>query len=259
MLPDWLDLGYSENAACAMYRGLRGLSAGVGELVADAQAVMSCYQEFNLNDVTSLYDEPTAVPLIAAARILDLLSRMPMQLVPDQRAFAGLSSAVAYGMYGNFASSYAAIKSVIQKLPPLTPSIAVVVATVAPGYLPMMFSHVASAPAEQSFLQELSAFLSVGDEQHRHSAAVAFDDCLAAAATPYERSLLMSSRVALEHQFQLSIMRVLGNSSATFVSGYLERLRDAGLRVLFPTQFKAITQFGLLDSKENFLIGLPTK
>ena len=44
-LPDWLDYVRSENTATAMFRGLRGISANWGELIATAQSTMSIYQD----------------------------------------------------------------------------------------------------------------------------------------------------------------------------------------------------------------------
>ncbi len=78
MLPDWLDYSFSENAATAMFRGLRGLTANWGELIATAQTVMSIYQDNLASEaVERLYDEKHAQPLIAASRILDTASQPP--------------------------------------------------------------------------------------------------------------------------------------------------------------------------------------
>ena len=45
-----------------MFRGLQGLSARWGELVAAAQAVMGIYQDLSTINVEQLYDENNALP-----------------------------------------------------------------------------------------------------------------------------------------------------------------------------------------------------
>jgi len=65
-LPQWLDYALSENTAAAMFRGLQGLSARWGELIAAAQAVMGSYQDLPVGSIEQLYDEQNALPLIAA-------------------------------------------------------------------------------------------------------------------------------------------------------------------------------------------------
>ena len=84
-LPQWLDYALSENTAAAMFRGLQGLSARWGELIAAAQAVMGSFQDLPLGSIEQLYDEQKALPLIAASRILDAASQRPSGL-PDEDA-----------------------------------------------------------------------------------------------------------------------------------------------------------------------------
>jgi hypothetical protein len=62
-LPPWLDYALSENTAAAMFRGLQGLSARWGELIAAAQAVMGSYQDLLVGSTEQLYDEPKPTPM----------------------------------------------------------------------------------------------------------------------------------------------------------------------------------------------------
>ena len=85
-LPRWLDYALSENTAAAMFRGLQGLSARWGELIAAAQAVMGVYQDLPMGNVEPLYDEQNVLPLIAASRILDAASQSLRFLLAAPRA-----------------------------------------------------------------------------------------------------------------------------------------------------------------------------
>src|SRR5262245_27272787 len=106
MLPDWLDVPGNENAAAAKVRYLRGQSETWGDLIAGAQATIGFYQDYPLDKVRALYDEGTAVPLIAAARILDPASQSATDIAETERADLALTAAVAFGMYGNSLSAW---------------------------------------------------------------------------------------------------------------------------------------------------------
>src|ERR1051325_6110277 len=149
MLPIWLDYKNSENTAAVMFRGLRGLSASWGELVATAQTVLSYYQDIPLPETESLYDEENALPLIAASRILDAASQPPSGRLPEEQINLALNAAVAFGMYGNFPSAYAALRRVFPDFQVPSPSIAVLFATLAPRFIDRMFPQCASGSPER--------------------------------------------------------------------------------------------------------------
>ena len=82
-LPNWLDYSFSENAATAMFRGLRGMSTSWGELIATAQSTMSIYQDRRIPEMVERlydYDATSTLPLVAASRILDIASQPPAGL-----------------------------------------------------------------------------------------------------------------------------------------------------------------------------------
>ncbi len=116
-LPRWLDYALSENTAAAMFRGLQGLSARWGELIAAAQAVMGVYQDLPMDDVESLYDEQNVLPLIAASRILDAASQPPAGLSEADCQHLTVVAAVAFAMYGNFPSATAVVRRILPTLP----------------------------------------------------------------------------------------------------------------------------------------------
>ena len=89
-----------------MFRGLQGLSARWGELIAAAQAVMGIYQDLTTGSAEQLYDEQNALPLIAASRILDAASQCPSALPDEDRQYLAVVAAVAFAMYGNFPSDF---------------------------------------------------------------------------------------------------------------------------------------------------------
>jgi hypothetical protein len=161
-LPEWLDIELSENTACAMYRNLRGLSGSWGEMLAEAQTVMSHYQDLPHTELSKLYDQSNALPLIAAARILDTASKPPSTLQEDASRAAGYAAAVAFAMCGNFASSRATVKRVMPKLQTITAEDAILFATVSPGFLPQMLERTASSTPHREYLELLNAYYATG-------------------------------------------------------------------------------------------------
>jgi helicase len=257
-LPQWLDYALSENTAAAMFRGLQGLSARWGELIAAAQAIMGSYQDLPVGNAEQLYDEHKALPLIAASRILDAASQRPSGLPDEDRQYLAVVAAVAFAMYGNFPSATAVVRRTLATFPVDSPSLAVILATVAPHYLGEMLSRCASGSPEKGYLELLGAFLSTGDANRIEVIREAFIRCLLAAPTPFEGALLRSGRLCLEHLFRLSVARTLNEHSPTLPEAYVRQLVDSGVRVLLPPQFRAITQHKLLTTSENAIVAMPT-
>ena len=257
-LPQWLDYALSENTAAAMFRGLQGLSARWGELIAAAQAVMGSYQDLPLGSTEQLYDEQKALPLIAASRILDAASQRPSGLPDEDRQYLAVVAAVAFAMYGNFPSATAVVRRMLPTFPVDSPSLAIIFATASPPHLGEMLSRCASGSAEKGYLELLGAFLSTGDANRVEVIREAFIRCLLAAPTPFEGGLLRSVRVCLEHLFRLSVARTLNEHSPMLPEAYVRQLVDSGVRVLLPPQFRAITQHKLLTTTENAIVALPT-
>jgi helicase len=257
-LPQWLDYALSENTAAAMFRGLRGLSARWGELIAAAQAVMGLYQDLPSDSAEQLYDEQNALPLIAASRILDAASQHPSALPEEERQYLAVVAAVAFGMYGNFLSASAVVRRE-RLIPPLdSPSMAVILATAAPHCLGEMLWRCASSSPEKTYLELLEAFLSTGEARRIEPLREALIRCLLAAPTPFEGGLLRSIRLCLDHLCRLSVAKTLREHCPLLPEAYIRKLLDSGVRVLLPPQFKAIARHRLLTSAENAIVALPT-
>ena len=71
-------------------------------------------------------------------------------------------------------------------------------------------------------------------------------------------SVLRDCEVVLTGLMEMSVARVLRPYRRRLPRGYVERLVYAGRAVFLPPQFAAIQSSGLLKSRSNVLIGLPT-
>ncbi|MGH8057567.1 MAG: DEAD/DEAH box helicase, partial [Candidatus Entotheonellia bacterium] len=257
-LPQWLDYALSENTAAAMSRGLQGLSVRWGELIGEAEAVMGIFQDLTKESPERFYEEQNALPLIAASRILDAASQPPSGLPDEDRQYLAVVAAVAFAMYGNFPSAAAVVRRLLPTFPFDSPAMAVIFATAAPPLLGEMLSRCVSGSPEKTYLELLEAFLSTGDAKRIEGIREAFIRCLLAATSPFEGGLLRSSRLCLEHLFTLSVARTLHEHCSMLPEAYVRQLVDSGVRVLFPPQFRVITQHPLLTSAENAIVALPT-
>ena len=241
-----------------MFRGLRTTPAPWGELIASAQAVMGLFQDDLSGDVERLYEEQAALPLIAAARILDAASLSPAGLPPEHRRDLALTAAVAFGMYGNSLSAAAAIRRSVLPAETPGPSLAAVVATAAPSLVGEMIPCCPGESVERRYLEGLAAYLRTGNENQAEALREGLIACVLAAPSPFEGALLRSCRLCLEHILRLSIARVFRESLPHLPGALLRRLVDRGVHVLLPPQFKAIVRRHLATRPENAILALPT-
>jgi helicase len=257
-LPNWLDFAGSENAAAAMYRGLRGPSASWGELIATAQAIMGVYQDLEPGTVEGLYDERNILPLIAAARILDTAAQPLAGLKRHEQHKLALAAAVCFGMYANFPSATAVVRRIMDELGQVSPSLAVVVAASAPHVLGQMLEFCDLESKQLEFIETLNYFLEKGDVSQIGPLSKAFLSCLLAAPSAFEGSLLRSARLSLEHVCTLSMARTLRQHCPDLPGTYVMKLVGSGVRICLPPQYNAITSTPLLKSSENSIIAFPT-
>jgi len=82
--------------------------------------------------------------------------------------------------------------------------------------------------------------------------------CIQNGGTPFDRSLLLSCEICLEHIFVLSVAAVIPPHWPGCPPQYINRLVDAGVVLLLPPQYKAVVNKGLLRTANNTLIALPT-
>ena len=260
-LPEWLNYSRSENAATAMFRGLRGISANWGELIATAETIMSIYEDRLIPEmVERLYDyeSTSTLPLVAASRILDTASQAPSGLPEEDRTDLGLSAAVAFGMYGNFPSAKAVIQRIRRSNLEISSSIAAIVATSSPELLPEMLQYCDTNSPSKLYFELLENFLHTGVTTNIEEIRQALIECLLAAPSSFENSLFRSCRLCLEHIFNLSLVRVVREFCNSLPEAYINQLVDKGIRILLPPQFKAIVHHNLPLREGNALISLPT-
>lgn len=258
MLPDWLDVPGNENAAAAKVRQLRGGSGTWGELIAGAQATIGFYQDYPVENIRALYDEETAVPLIAAARILDSASQSATDITEGERVDLALAAAVAFGMYGNSLSAFAVCKRILATDPSKTPSLAAVLATVAPQALGSLLEWCPEDSPELTYLEQLGVYLRGGQAEVADTLRTSLIECMLKGTSPFERSLLLSCQLCLEHVLTLSVAAVLPSCWPSCPPDYIKRLVDAGVHLLLPPQYRAIVERPLLQSEDNVLLSLPT-
>lgn len=257
MLPEWLDVSSDENAAAAKVRQLRTRAVSWGELVAGAQAIIGVYQDYPANDIVNLYDEKIALDLIASARILDAASQSD-EIEASERTDLAVLAMVAFGMYGNSLSSSAVSQRLFGGSHEKTPSLAVVYATAAPKTLGTVLEWCEADSPEREYLETLGDYLRHGKRSDVPVLRKALADAMTNGQSPFERSLLLSCELCLEHIFVLGVASAIPPNWPDCPPEYIGRLVDAGVVLLLPPQYKAIATNGLLKSPGNALIALPT-
>jgi helicase len=262
MLPEWLDYAFGENIAASMFRGLQGRTASWGELVATAQAVIGYYQDdLTPETINSFYEQERVLPLIAASRILDSASQLSTGDDFTTRLSLGLTSAVAFGMYGNFLSSAAVIKRLYgtaEDTLSIEPGDAAIVATAAPSLTGKVLQFCQGDSPEQYYLELLEQFLRTGGAEQIGNVRAALINCIINASSSFRSGLLRSARVCLEHIFNLSVAKTLNENCSNLPAKYISRLVDRGVRLLLPPQYKAIIKHDVVNRLDNTIISLPT-
>ena len=282
MLPPWLDIAASENAAAVKVRQLRGRDGVWGELIAAAQAVIDHYEDLSDSEVRALYEEKAAVPLIGAARILDSASKAA-DLPEGDRHKLAIAATVAFGMYGNSLSASAVARQVIATEETgeqflarkvlverdsdrevalagvsLKATLAVALATAAPQVLGNVQPWCREGSPHQIYLEQLGEYLRTGRADQIDAMRQSLVECLQAEDAPFAEMLLFASRLCLEHVIVLSTAAVLSEHWPACPPGYIKRLVDNGVQLLLPPQYKAVVEKKLLSTKGNALIALPT-
>ena len=257
MESDFQELVLAENNAARLFRSLRDGRMSWGEIIAHSQRTIGRFQEFAPEETARLLEEDEAKPLIASARILDTAAQPSVGLPEEDRLNLDSLAAVAFGMYGNFASAAAAVRRRLSKQDEVSSYLAAVLGTAAPSLLSELLPFCESHPVTAHYAELLLEFLRTGQEETIPSVRAAFIRCLVGARSSYESSLYRSARMCLEHIFRLSVAKTLGEFCPTLPNDYVAKLLDAGVVVFLPPQFKAIQQ-GLVTSDNNAIVALPT-
>jgi helicase len=254
-LPDGLDYHYAEQQAVSLMRGLSNVETGWGELIAIAETIMSCYQEFPVNQTHFLYKHETALPLISAARIFDSASQPVTDIASEHKLKLGISSATAYAMHGNFPSAVAVAQRFIYQIDFDQFSHALI-GTLLPSYIKSLIP-VCENVDEKRYLELLEGFLESGDLVNADEIRELLAKTLLKSGADSENSLFRSARLCLEHILNLSVARVLNQTCPGLNKQFIFNIVSSGIPVLLPPQYKAIVDSDILANDSNLLIALP--
>src|SRR5262249_41767819 len=88
---------------------------------------------------------------------------------------------------------------ILTNAPDKTPSLAAVLATVAPQALGSVLDWCPEGSPERAYLEQLAVYLRSGQGRMADALREALVECMLKGESPFERSLLLSCRLCLEH------------------------------------------------------------
>jgi helicase len=259
-----------ENISMRLSRGITANPDSWESLVSVAQRVLGHYQNASRPldvDVKGLYEEVAAIPLSAAARILNAASGAASKelLSEDELSDTTASevsalswlAASAYAAAGNFASATACL-SKLDLARELTNNSfrRMSFALICPSQVGDAINYNAGDECDIRFLETLNEYRYSGDPKAYASASDLLDERLAACFVPFEVALLRSGRLALRHHKILSTVASLGTNCNLEPQLY-KLLGGNAPATLLPAQWAVLNE-GLLKNRDNTLITLPT-
>lgn len=260
--PPGVDFALAENVALTTIRQLAGIPLGWGEMLASSQTVISHTDDRAFGDPVGLFDQSTAAPVIAAARILDAAADPRSHLAEDERLNAAAQAVVAFGMHGNFASAAAVARregllGLVRSA--VSPAMATALATCLPNHVSEFLALVDDDGPEAAYLGSYVAFLSTGSEERVEELRGRLTTCIKEGDPSdfFGSALLRQAGLALEQTLVLSVPRVL-TGLGVLPSEVLHRLVEKGYTVFLPPQYRGIVEKHLLTSDHNSMIALPT-
>jgi helicase len=257
-----VDYAQAENASTSMARHARGLTASWEQLLANAQAVLGVYANAALSrdgSHATLYNETEALPLIAAARILNTAwSHLPTtSLADNERDQMRLLASLAFAMYGNAPSAHAAASEIQGSPESLSPESCLAAAIAVPRKLGYYMRGMPLGSRARVAAQALAAFLATGSEEAQRESDRTFIEALKNTTALFDVVALRAARLAIQHLGSLSLSRTLRPLSADLPAGYIDKLIDDQVLTLLPPQYQIVSQ-GLLSTFDNSLVALPT-
>lgn len=212
----------AEAIATGMNRNLDVAPIAWGELLAIAQREMGRFQQQRgLGRADELYEEETASPLIAAARIiLEVAQRahtsedadagstlaMATARLQERRTLLLLASS-AFAMYGNFPSA-AAVQRFLEPNSLSTEGQWLAAAISNPRQIAAALASRTLTEPANTFLERLSLFLTSGDELIGDALIDQLELLMITARPPSEVSLLRAARLTLKHITKLAMSRL---------------------------------------------------
>jgi helicase len=264
-LPNWLGIVHAENVVFADKRAGVPPEERWNAYANSAQLVLGFVQNVNPKDLPDFYDLKIAVPVIAAARILDSAAAAHQVASKDSEnledsdtalSYAALA-AMAYAILGNFPSAHTVVQRHADALKANQPFLGALLSCAAPSLLGKLYPANREPKAVTTFIDSLEYFLQTASKDAESALRKNHLDLRMYASDSFEASLWLSSCVALNQIIILSTAKTL-QPIVGDVQGYWERLTGTGIKTLLPTQFLALTTTQLIQSKTNAVISLPT-
>jgi len=264
-LPNWLGIIHAENVMFADKRAGVQPEDRWNSYANAAQLVLGFVQDIDPHHLPEFYDLKSAVPIIAAARILDSAAALHQlaQKEGDKSedsdtalSYAALA-AMAYAILGNFPSAHAVVHRHSAELRINQPFLGALLSCAAPSLLGNLYPANREPKVVTAFIDSLEYFLQTASKDAESTLRRNHIGLRKHAASSFEESLWLSSCVALNQIITLSTAKTLQPIIGD-VQGYWERLTGTGIKTLLPTQFLALTTTQLIQSKTNAVISLPT-
>ena len=258
VLPTWVGFEFSERTAAVMARRLSGMSADWGRLFADAQAVLAARTDSRDSEEYDSYGFEEWRDLVAAARILDQsATEFGVEDVGHNRKNAAVLAACAFGMSGTAVSARAVINAHNLLSLDLSPGEITSLALSSPDLCRSLSDRLPQRSKHRRCLESMAVFLATGKEDLFEEAREALNEALWEEVGAWEGYLLRLSRLSMAHIRRLAVTNVLGLDDSRFPPGYVDRLISDS-PTLLPSQYEAITEYGVVAPDRNLLISLPT-
>jgi helicase len=256
-LPD--DYIQAENSAAAMLRGQNLSPMSNGHMYAVAQNIMGSFQRSEaLGRPVMLHDQDTALPLMAAARILQALlkSQQKRRLSADVLRRTCLLASCAYAMTGNLPSAAAVQREI--SLSDLASGAEVVATAICnPASLPQLLALESVEPDARSWLEALNSFLITGEMDRAQRLRPDLERLAVKYVDMLDVALIASARLALAHVVHLSVARIL-KGATPFMRDFGARLIEARRPCLLPPQYDLLVTQRFAQSDKNGIVTLPT-
>lgn len=226
-----------------------------GELLAHAQSSLAktVRSSMSIDDDKLANSEDSEA--IATARILDACAIAATDV--EQKFATAILASMSFALQGNFSSASAAVRIARSLRDPQSDAEWIAIAVSAPRLIGEALDGVDPEGYGRGFLESLNSYLidaSLVSESELRDQLLTI---LHLPHEPFNYLLIGQAHAVISSLAHHSASQVLAPYVNLLSIKLLESLNLAGIRVLLPTQVKAIEE-GLLNSRENALVSLPT-
>jgi helicase len=249
----------AENSAAAMLRGRNLLPMSIGHMYAVAQNIMGAFQgSSTLTELPTLHEEDTALPLMAAARILQSLLKNQQQRQLDANILRKtcLLASCAYAMVGNLPSAAAVQREF--SLSELASTAEIITAAICnPSALAQLLALQHAEADARRWLEALNSFLIMGEEDRAQILGPSLEAIALECTDMFDLALLANARVALAQVVYLSISNALIDTSP-YMQDFGARVVEARRPCFLPPQHQLLVSQRFAQRNENAVVTLPT-